>query len=300
MTADTAWDALGYNPANQLVIFSKTQSSQMPRYIVRCGINRTLYVMNARNEHRRGQFVVARTNRGLERGEVLCEATERVLEQMNNPPSGNIQREMTTEDENEHRHLLEQQQREFETCERIIREMKIPMSLVDVELIFGGEQIVVYYCAEDRVDFRELVKRLSNEYQTRIEMRQIGARDEAKLLADFGDCGKPVCCNTHLSQMPPVTMRMAKLQKATLDPNKISGRCGRLKCCLRYENDTYEEIAESLPTVGSEIVTTQGRGKVLGVELLAQQLVVITEDNRRIIIPASECLTVLKRAVERN
>jgi len=260
---------------------------------------RSLFVMNSRTEHRRGQFVIGRTNRGLERGEVLCEATEHVLGQIKDPATGNIQRETSVQDENEHLHLQEQQKREFETCKRLIREMNLPMSLVDVEMIFGGEQVVVYYSAEDRVDFRELVKRLSSEYQTRIEMRQIGARDEAKLLADYGDCGKPVCCNTHLSEMPPVSMRMAKLQKATLDPNKISGRCGRLKCCLRYENDTYEELAAELPTVGSEIVTSQGRGKVLGVEILAQQLLVITDDNRRILIPASDCLTILKRAVER-
>jgi cell fate regulator YaaT (PSP1 superfamily) len=260
---------------------------------------RSLFVMQSRMEHRRGQMVIARTNRGLERGEVLCEATDRVLGQMKDPPSGNIQREVTDEDENEHRHLLLQQKTEFDACKRIIQEMSLPMSLVDVELIFGGEQVIVYYSAEDRVDFRELVKRLSGEYQTRIEMRQIGARDEAKLLADYGDCGKPVCCNTHLSEMPPVSMRMAKLQKATLDPNKISGRCGRLKCCLRYENETYEALAAELPTVGSEIVTTQGRGKVLAVEILAEQLLVLTDDNRRVIIPAVECLTILKRAVER-
>ena len=115
------------------------------------------------------------------------------------------------------------------------------MQLVDVEHLFGGERIVVYYLAESRVDFRELVRLLAGEFQTRIEMRQIGVRDEAKLLADYGDCGCPVCCNTHLVQMPPVSMRMAKLQKATLDPTKISGRCGRLKCCLRYEYENYEQ-----------------------------------------------------------
>jgi cell fate regulator YaaT (PSP1 superfamily) len=271
----------------------------MLRYVVRCGVMRSLFVMNARSEHRRGQFVIARTNRGLERGEVLCEATDHVVGQMKDPPSGNIQRESSPEDENDHKQLMVRQKREFENCKRMIRESGLPMSLVDVELIFGGEQVIVYYCSEDRVDFRDLVKKLSSQYQTRIEMRQIGARDEAKMLADYGDCGKPVCCNTHLSEMPPVSMRMAKLQKATLDPNKISGRCGRLKCCLRYENDHYEEVAADLPTPGSDIVTTQGKGKVIAVELLAQQLLVQTEDNRRIMIPASECLTVLKRAAER-
>ena len=130
------------------------------------------------------------------------------------------------------------------------------MQLVDVEHIFGGERIVIYYLAENRVDFRELVKLLAGEFQTRIEMRQIGVRDEAKLLADYGDCGKPVCCNTHLVQMPPVSMKMAKLQKATLDPTKISGRCGRLKCCLRYEYEMYEQkelpLAHARTTAGTE------------------------------------------------
>ncbi len=128
-----------------------------------------------------------------------------------------------------------QERNEYETCRHAVEEQKLPMKIVDVEHVFGGERIVVYFLAENRVDFGGLVKVLAAEFQTRIEMRQIGVRDEAKLLADYGDCGKPVCCNTHLSEMPPVSMKMAKLQKATLDPTKISGRCGRLKCCLRYE-----------------------------------------------------------------
>src|SRR4029077_2248512 len=123
----------------------------------------------------------------------------------------------------------------LDVCIGFIGERKLQMELIDVECLFGGERIIFYFLAEKRVDFRDLVKDLAREYQTRIEMRQIGVRDEAKLLADYGDCGKPVCCNTHMSVMPPVSMRMAKLQKSTLDPSKISGRCGRLKCCLRFE-----------------------------------------------------------------
>jgi cell fate regulator YaaT (PSP1 superfamily) len=126
-------------------------------------------------------------------------------------------------------------------------------------------------------------------------MRQIGVRDEAKLLADYGDCGKPVCCNTHLNEMPPVSMKMAKLQKATLDPTKISGRCGRLKCCLRYEYDTYEELQKDLPPVGSDVLTQTGRSRVLAHEILAGQLLVETEDHRRVLIPAADVLTVLSR-----
>jgi cell fate regulator YaaT (PSP1 superfamily) len=154
---------------------------------------------------------------------------------------------------------------------------------------------VVYYLAEGRIDFRQLVKDLAKEFQTRIEMRQIGVRDEAKLLADYGDCGKQVCCNTHLTEMPPVSMRMAKLQKATLDPSKISGRCGRLKCCLRYEYDTYRQMQKDLPSVGSEIITEEGRARVLAQEILASQLLIQTEDMRRIVIDPADVITVLNR-----
>ena len=141
---------------------------------------------------------------------------------------------------------------------------------------------------------RELVKQLASEFQTRIQMRQIGVRDEAKLLADYGDCGKPLCCNTHLSKMPPVSMKMAKLQKATLDPTKISGRCGRLKCCLRYEYDTYTEMRRDLPPIGSDVVTNEGRARILGHEILTQQVLVQFEDNRRIMIDVSDILSVIK------
>jgi cell fate regulator YaaT (PSP1 superfamily) len=177
----------------------------------------------------------------------------------------------------------------------MIRELNLDMDLIDVEMVFGGERMVIYYVSEARIDFRDLVKRLATEFQTRVEMKQIGVRDEAKLLADYGDCGKPVCCNTHLSQMPPVTMRMAKLQKPSLDPNKISGRCGRLKCCLRYEYDHYDEIQRELPPIGSDILTAEGRGYVLNQEILSEQLLVEMEDRRRILVAAADVLTVLKR-----
>jgi cell fate regulator YaaT (PSP1 superfamily) len=270
----------------------------MSKYIVRCGLNRTLYAMSARSEHRRGDIVIARTNRGFERGEVLSEVAEPLPDNVAELPNGSIQRLASEEDLRELAKLAAMADKDFGDCASIIATSGLPMRLIDVERVFGGEILTLYFTSDDRVDFRELVKALSGKYHTRIEMRQVGARDEAKLLADYGDCGKPVCCNTHLSAMPPVTMRMAKLQKATLDPNKISGRCGRLKCCLRYENDHYEELAAQLPTAGSEIVTREGRAKVLGVELLARQLLVSTEDNRRILISADDVLTVLKRGVE--
>jgi cell fate regulator YaaT (PSP1 superfamily) len=241
----------------------------------------------------RGTHVVARTRRGLEAGEILCEATEDAVAGLKDPGQGEILREMSPEDENELAHIRAQEGDEFETCRSYVDKLKLQMELVDLEHLFGGERIVVYYLAENRVDFRELVRQLAAEFQTRIEMRQIGVRDEAKLLADYGDCGKPVCCNTHLAAMPPVSMKMAKLQKATLDPTKISGRCGRLKCCLRYEYDTYEELQKDLPPIGSDLVTNQGRALVINQEILANQLLVETEDHRRLLINVSDVLSVL-------
>ncbi|HEX6962885.1 MAG TPA: regulatory iron-sulfur-containing complex subunit RicT [Lacipirellula sp.] len=269
----------------------------MPKYVVRHGVMRNLGVFGTRSgeTYARGMQVIARTQRGLEAGEVLCEATEHVLASMTDPKGGQILHEQTDEDKRELCRLAEQEQREHEICRNEIVSLGLDMQLVDVERLYGGERVVVYYLAEGRVDFRQLVKNLAKEFQTRIEMRQIGVRDEAKLLADYGDCGKVVCCNTHLSEMPPVSMRMAKLQKATLDPSKISGRCGRLKCCLRYEYDTYQELQRELPPIGAQIVTTKGRAQVLAQEILAGQVLVQMDDMRRIVIEAAEVLTVLSR-----
>ena len=215
----------------------------MSDYVVRYGAMRLLGIFTtaAGREYRRAAQIIARTDRGLETGEVLCEATPEALAHLNDPGAGQILREMTDDDRREVVRLRQQASRECDICQQHIDRLGLSMRLVDIEHLFGGERIVVYYLAESRVDFRELVRVLAGEFQTRIEMRQIGVRDEAKLLADYGDCGCPVCCNSHLVQMPPVSMRMAKLQKATLDPTKISGRCGRLKCCLRYEYENYED-----------------------------------------------------------
>jgi len=269
----------------------------MPKYVVRHGVMRNLGVFYTRGSDTvvRGEQVIARTHRGLEAGEVLCEATDEAIAQLVEPKQGQILRRISDDDARELRKMFEQQKREFDTCNERIRELGLNMQLADVEHLYGGERVIIYYLAEDRIDFRELVKVLAKEFQTRIEMRQIGVRDEAKLLADYGDCGKPVCCNTHLSEMPPVSMKMAKLQRATLDPSKISGRCGRLKCCLRYEYDTYQALQRDLPPVGADVVTNNGRGRVLAQEILAGQVLIETEDMRRIMIHASDVLTVLSR-----
>jgi cell fate regulator YaaT (PSP1 superfamily) len=263
-------------------------------YVVRYGRMRLLgeYQGLAEENHRRGQHVVVRTDRGTELGEVLCLASERTAQFMPDAPSGQIVRLATLDDRNQEARLAHDRTPAFATCQELIAKRRLQMKLVDVEIVHGRERVIFYYLAEQRVDFRELVKDLARELRTRIEMRQIGVRDEAKLLADYGDCGKPVCCNTHLTRMPPVSMKMAKIQKTTLDPSKISGRCGRLKCCLRYEYDTYRALEETLPPVGSTVVTERGRGRVVAQEILAQKLVVEFDDHRRMIVASAEITSV--------
>jgi len=264
-------------------------------YIVRHGATRMLGEFTAPTGalFPRGCDVVVRTDRGQEAGHVLCPAHPRAVELLAEPTRGQILRPLTVEDRQRLDRLHDLQRKEYDTGVRLIGLRKLPMELVDVEHLFGGERIVFYFLAEKRVDFRELVKDLARELQTRIELRQIGVRDEAKLKADYGDCGKPVCCNTHMTVMPPVSMRMAKLQKSTLDPSKISGRCGRLKCCLRFEQDVYEEFQQQLPPVGSRVVTRKGQGRVLAQEILARRLLVEFEDGRRLPVALDEVLTKL-------
>jgi cell fate regulator YaaT (PSP1 superfamily) len=265
-----------------------------PRVLARHGAMRFVgeFVAPPPVEVARGTKVVLRTERGQEAGEVLCPSTPQALAALPDPTRGEVVRVMTPDDQLKQR-VIERdiQKAEYAKAADLIAAHRLAMQLVDVEHLFGGERIVFYFLADTRVDFRELVKSMAREFKTRIELRQIGVRDEAKLLADYGDCGKPVCCNTHMAVMPPVSMRMAKLQKSTLDPSKISGRCGRLKCCLRFEQDVYEEFQESLPAVGTRVVTRKGQGRVLAQEVLARRLLVEFEDGRRLPVAADEVLT---------
>ncbi|MBD3674643.1 MAG: signal peptidase [Planctomycetaceae bacterium] len=272
-------------------------------FIVRYGSMRSIGEFSARPDdvYRRDEQVLVRTDRGIEWGDILCNASEATRKYLNSKKSaGRILRVIDDQDTKSRDELESKERHEFSRCGELIAERKLQMDLVDVEHIFGGERIIFYYLAENRVDFRELVKDLAREFNTRIEMRQIGVRDEAKLLADYGDCGKPVCCNTHLSEMPPVSMKMAKLQKATLDPNKISGRCGRLKCCLRYEYDTYKEYQRELPKVGSTVMTREGQGRVVAQEILAQKILVNFEGGTTKMTDASDIVTVISGKKKSN
>lgn len=240
---------------------------------------------------RKQETAFLQTDRGLEAGELLCPATPQALKAIPEPTRGKLIRLPDAGDLAKLKLHKENEAKEFTRAVELVKQHKLAMQLVHGERLFGNERSVFYFLSEIRVDFRDLVKSMAREFHTRIELRQVGVRDEAKLIADYGDCGKPVCCNTHMVVMPPVSMRMAKLQKSTLDPTKISGRCGRLKCCLRFEQDVYEEFQDQLPPVGSRVVTDKGQGKVLAQEVLARRLLIEFEDGRRLPVPLADILT---------
>jgi cell fate regulator YaaT (PSP1 superfamily) len=174
---------------------------------------------------------------------------------------------------------------------KLVEEHQLPMKIVDVEPILGEELFTIYYQSEDRIDFRELVQSLAKEFKTRIEMRQVGARDEARLVGDYEKCGQHCCCKSFLKVLSPVSMRSAKQQKQTLDPKKISGRCGRLMCCLRYEDQTYRELKKLLPHKKTRVGTAEGPGVVIDGKILTQLVLVSLEhDSRQIAVPVEELL----------
>jgi len=219
------------------------------KYIVHYGAMRLLGVFSyADPVFRHGNRVIVKTPRGQEAGVVRCEATPETSAKLDSGfVEDRIIRPMTEADEMACCRLRQKEQDHLGHCKQIVQEMGIVMELVRVEHIFGGERIIIYYTAEGRVDFRELVKVLAVEFQVRIEMRQISIREGMKLFSNIGDCGREVCCTCYLHETPTVSIKMAKLQKVTLDPAKISGHCGRLKCCLRYEYDCYAEGQKKCP-----------------------------------------------------
>ncbi|MCP4250496.1 MAG: hypothetical protein GY778_25920 [bacterium] len=244
-----------------------------------------------------GAKVVVQTKRGIEIGEqvsLACGGCDKAVsrEQMqayvkrSGPEyfelsSGRVLRPASEQDLADLTHINMDCAAKQRFCQDFARRHKLDMKVVTCEHLFGGERIIFYFIAQGRVDFRNLVKDLAQEYQTRIEMRQVGARDEARLVADFETCGRECCCRSFLKTLKPVTMKMAKLQKATLDPSKVSGRCGRLKCCLRYEHTSYEELDRGLPRIGKIVRTQEGEGRVVGRQVLTQLLQIQTAEGNR-------------------
>lgn len=250
------------------------------------------------DEFRLHDKVILQTDRGMDVGEVIS-SPEYIMRGTDTSSFGRVIRKMDQRDVESVRHIEEELvPAEIKFCGEIIRRNRIPMKLATVEHLFGGEKIIFYFLSEGRVDFRQLVKDLAAEYHTRIEMRQIGVRDEARLLAEYEHCGQQLCCKRFMRDLQPVTMRMAKSQKTTLDPAKISGRCGRLMCCLRFEDETYIALKKSLPRKGDRVVSEAVTGRVVGQNLLKQLVTVEAEDGTEVEVHVDDIQQVAKE--ERN
>jgi len=217
-----------------------------------------------------GQNVIVETSKGPEFG-TCVRGNFRVEPEKIIPPLRPVLRLATEEDIKTAEAHKEQEQIAFTTGVEKIREHKLDMKLVDVEYNFEGNKILFFFTSDGRVDFRELVRDLAGVFRTRIELRQIGVRDEAKMLGGLGICGKPFCCNQFLDDFQPVSIKMAKTQNLSLNPTKISGTCGRLMCCLKYEQDAYEELVKNAPKVDSYVETPEGKGTITEINLLRQK-----------------------------
>ena len=220
---------------------------------------------------RPGENVIVETTRGVELGEVVTGAREVPDEAIVMPLKSVIrkatQADLDTAERNERREA-----EAFDLCVKKIAQHKLEMKLVSVEYTFDDSKIIFYFTANGRVDFRDLVKDLASVFHMRIELRQIGVRDEAKMLGGLGACGRPICCGAFLADFQPVSIKMAKEQNLSLNPTKISGQCGRLMCCLKYEQDYYEETLKKLPRVGKEIMTPDGVGYVTEINVLKEKV----------------------------
>lgn len=227
-------------------------------------------------------YVIVETIRGIEYGKVVV-GKKQVDENDIVLPLKKVIRVADDKDRMIVQENNEAAKEAFEICLKKVEEHGLDMKLVDVEYTFDRNKVIFYFTADGRVDFRELVKDLAAIFKTRIELRQIGVRDEAKMLGGIGPCGRMLCCSTFLGDFEPVSIKMAKDQNLSLNPTKISGLCGRLLCCLKYENDEYETAKEQLPDIGELIDTPNGKGKVVGLNILERVLQVELVDRDRVV-----------------
>ena len=220
---------------------------------------------------KKGDRVIVETARGVECGEIAMDNRD-VSDDEIVKPLKKLLRVATKEDLDKVAENKKKEKSAFEICEKKIAKHNLDMKLVDIEYTFDNSKILFYFTADGRVDFRELVKDLAGVFHTRIELRQIGVRDESKMLGGIGICGRPFCCGTFLGDFQPVTVKMAKEQGLSLNPTKISGTCGRLMCCLKYEQDAYEHLLRITPKIGAIVETPEGRGRVVDMNLLRGNL----------------------------
>ena len=218
-----------------------------------------------------GQNVVVETARGIEFGEVVT-AARAVSDEQIVAPLKKVIRIATEEDEQRAAYNAKREEEAYKVCQEKVAKHKLEMKLVSVEYTFDNSKIIFYFTANGRVDFRELVKDLASVFKMRIELRQIGVRDEAKMLGGLGSCGRPICCGAFLGDFQPVSIKMAKEQNLSLNPTKISGQCGRLMCCLKYEQDTYEQTLRRVPKVGKDIVTPDGVGVIVEINAIREKV----------------------------
>ena len=232
-------------------------------------------------------YCIVQSERGQEYGQIVS-AVEHVLEDEFEQPLKMVLRKITINDQYQINKNSRDAEEARESCLKKIESHKLPMKLVDVEYAFDRTKIIFYFIADGRVDFRDLVKDLATVFKTRIELRQIGVRDEAKMMGGVGCCGRTICCATFLSNFEPINIKMAKDQSLSLNPNKISGICGRLLCCLRYEHECYCDLAKNLHPIGTNVSTKLGKGQVVEQDVLAQKIIVQLEDLRRVKFSADE------------
>ena len=231
-----------------------------------------------------GDHVIVETARGIEYGSVVQgireEADDKVI-----MPLKSVIRIATEEDDKKAIENNEKEKKAFKICKEKIAKHGLEMKLIETEYTFDNNKVLFYFTADGRIDFRELVKDLASVFKTRIELRQVGVRDETKMLGGIGICGRPLCCNTYLSEFIPVSIKMAKEQSLSLNPTKISGICGRLMCCLKNEQEAYEELNSNLPDIGEKVKTFDGfKGEVVSVNVLRQKVKIVVEvdDEREI------------------
>lgn len=228
------------------------------------------------------EYVIVETARGVEFGKAVIGVKE-VDDQDVVLPLKDVLRIATDKDKLIVKENKVESAKAFEVCHEKISKHDLEMKLVDVEYTFDRNKVLFYFTADGRIDFRELVKDLASVFRTRIELRQIGVRDEAKMLGGIGPCGRMLCCSTFLGDFEPVSIKMAKDQNLSLNPTKISGLCGRLMCCLKYENDMYESAKKALPDMYKKIDTSYGRGKVVGLNMLERIVKVEIQENGQVV-----------------
>jgi len=248
---------------------------------------RIYYFDSAGIELGAGDPVVVQTARGLELGQVVISPRQVVADELGEPLKL-VARKAEPEDIEHAEELAAKEEEALAECARLIANLDLPMKLTSAEYNLEGSRLTFFFTAEERVDFRELVRELSSRFKMRVELRQIGPRDEAKLIGGFGRCGRPLCCMSFLSEFAPVSIKMAKEQNLPLNPMKISGACGRLLCCLVYENEQYRGMKERMPRDGQRVSTAMGAATVVGCNPLKEMVLVELETQATVELPISE------------